>query len=680
VKVMRGRATKWAVVAARLGVLCAVLVSSTVSASTPTPPFIAADSDWLTTVNYYRAMSGVGPVVENAMMSAGATAHSCYMLYNGISHSETPGLTGYTPEGDLAARNGNVAVFTEINVSARRDVETWMTGPFHAISVLRPNLRSSGFGKCDLADTPSWHSSATLDVVRGIVTAPRPPTPILFPGDGTTTDLDRFITESPNPLTFCGWSGPAGLPIIAMMPEVATGATAIVTGPTAAIEVCVLSAANTTGTAQQILAGDNAVVVVPRTVLNEGRYDVTVDTTARNVSWSFTVDPAAATASATQPATAPASVLVSVAQPTGPASGFAPVPPARIADTRVDLGAAHLNPHVPRRVQVTGTAGVPADANAVLANVTVTGPSDAGFLTTWNCSATQPVVSTLNFSANETVANAATVPLDGSGGLCAVSTASADLVIDVNGYYSPSAPGRYMPVTPRRLMDSRYSARLHAGTIVELPVINAVEVPSTATAVALNVTAVLPSRDGFVTTYPCGGLPATSSLNPAAGQITPNFVMAPVSASGTVCLFTNVDVDLVVDVMGYIASAATTKLTPTTPFRFTDTRDQSRVEVNAGQSGRLEAGQTITVAMAGQRGLPVNARAVSANLTVVDATSAGFLTAFPCGNMPTASNINYQLTAAIANAAELPLSATGTICIYSSAAAEVIIDVNGWWS
>jgi hypothetical protein len=67
-------------------------------------------------------------------------------------------------------------------------------------------------------------------------------------------------------------------------------------------------------------------------------------------------------------------------------------------------------------------------------------------------------------------------------------------------------------------------------------------------------------------------------------------------------------------------------------------------------------------------------------LTVVDASAAGFVTAWPCGAIPTASNVNYEAGAAIANAAQLPLSASGAICIYSSNSAEVIIDVNGWWS
>ncbi len=136
-----------------VGVAAATFLASTAYAANPSPAFIPPTADWLTTVNYYRAMAGVGPVVEDPAMSDGAAKHSCYMLYNGISHDEVPGLTGYTPEGDVAGNSGNVAVSSVIDTSARSHVELWMTGPFHAIGVLRPNLVSTGFGKCDLRRT-----------------------------------------------------------------------------------------------------------------------------------------------------------------------------------------------------------------------------------------------------------------------------------------------------------------------------------------------------------------------------------------------------------------------------------------------------------------------------------------------------------------------------------------------
>lgn len=650
-------------------------VTSVAEASNPAPAYIPPTADWLTTVNYYRAMAGVGPVTEDPTMSAGAQAHSCYMLYNGISHDEVPGLPGYTAEGDAAGNSGNVAVSSAINTSERSHVELWMTGPFHAIGVLRPNLRTSGFGKCDLPDTPTWHSGATLDVIRGLVSAPRPSWPILFPGNGTTTNLDHFVTESPNPLTFCGWSGPAGLPIIAMMPEAASNPSATLVGPNGPIDVCVLSAANTNGVAQQILQGDNAVIIVPRTPLPQGTFLVNASTSARIVDWSFTVDAAAATGVITVP----------VAQPTAPATGFAPLVPARVVDTRDGLGASRLPAQAVTRVQIGGQGGVPDAAKAVLANATITGATAAGFLTLWNCSPSRPEVSTLNFTAGQTVANTATIPLDASGGVCVFTSVAADLVIDVGGYYASGATGHYNPVTPQRLMDSREGVgaptRLGAGSVVELPVTGTAGVPDNASAVAMNVTGIQPWLNAYVTVYPCGDLPATSSLNPAAGTITPNLVMAQVSPRGTVCFFTNTDLDLVVDVVGYVSSNSSSKFTPSTPFRFTDTRDVSRREVNAGQGGfRLSAGQVLTIPMAGVRGIPAGAKAVSANVTAVDAIGGGFLTAYPCGAVPTASNVNYSPSDPVANAAELPLSADGSICIYSSTAAQVVVDVNGWWS
>src|SRR3954451_18737943 len=520
-----------------IGCSIAALLASTISASAASPACIPPTAGWLATVNYYRAMAGVPPVSEDPAMSAGAAAHSCYMLYNGISHDEVPGLQGYTPEGDAAGNSGNVAVSSQINTSARSHVELWMSGPFHAIGVLRPNLQTTGFGKCDLDSTPTWHSGATLDVLRGLGSSPRPATPILFPGDGTTTNLTRFVAETPSPLTFCNWTGAVGLPIIAMMPEAANGASASLTGPGGPIDVCVLSAANTSGVAQQILQGDNAVVIVPRTILTQGTYSVNAGTTARNVSWSFNVDPAAAFGDTTVP----------VAQPTASPTGLAPLAPARIVDTREGSGASRLVGGAITRLQVTGHGGVPSDAKAVLANVTVTAPTGGGFLTAWNCSSTRPDVSTLNFSTNGTVANAATIPLDSGGGLCAFSNVDADLIIDVGGYYSASASGRYMPISPVRLMDSRVGvgapSRLAAGQVVELQAVGVGGLPSSASAVALDVTGVLPNVDSFVTAFPRGSVPSTSSLNPPAAKVTPNLVMAQVSKTGTVCLFTNADID-----------------------------------------------------------------------------------------------------------------------------------------
>jgi hypothetical protein len=435
-----------------------------------------------------------------------------------------------------------------------------------------------------------------------------------------------------------------------------------------------VSTANTSGTAQAILAGNNAVVAIPRSPLVPGDYQVSVHTNARTVNWSFTVDPQAATGGSSSPA---ASAVAGT-------SGFQPLTPARIVDTRINRGSSKLFAGGTTRIQVTGTGGVPAGATAVVANITATESNAPGFVSLWNCNGGPPTASTLNYVAGQNVPNSATVPLDSGGGLCVYSYSDTQLVIDTTGYYSADASTRYTPLNPTRVMDTRFgigpAGRLVAGQIVELQVTGISGVPTSATAVALNVTTDNPSADGYVTVYPCGDRPDTSSLNPATGSARANLAISAVSATGTICLFTLQPTELVVDVSGYFAPTGST-FTASTPFRFTDTRDKYRVDMNAGTGGnRLLAGQVTQIQMAGVRGIPGGAKAISANITVVDATGAGWVAAWPCGPQPSVSNVNYGPSDPVANAAELALSPGGAVCVVSYTDAQVVIDVNGWWS
>jgi len=78
--------------------------------------------------------------------------------------------------------------------------------------------------------------------------------------------------------------------------------------------------------------------------------------------------------------------------------------------------------------------------------------------------------------------------------------------------------------------------------------------PNGVSAVALNVTVTNPIGPGFVTVYPCGQRPVVSSVNFVAGQTVANAVIAPLSASGELCFFSNLDTDLVVDINGFFAA------------------------------------------------------------------------------------------------------------------------------
>jgi hypothetical protein len=318
----------------------------------------------------------------------------------------------------------------------------------------------------------------------------------------------------------------------------------------------------------------------------------------------------------------------------------------------------------------------------VVANITATQAVADGFVTMWNCAGTRPNASTLNFSTNQNVPNSATIPLDANGGICVYSYAATQLIVDVTGYDAPGATGNYNPVAPARIMDTRSgqaATRMGAGQTVQLQVTGNAGVPANASAVALNVTSDNASVLGVVTVYPCGTRPDASNLNPAPGETHANLVTTAVSPTGTVCLYSLQPTELIVDVFGYFAPTGT-KLTVVTPFRFTDTRDTNPA-LNAGRGAtKLTAGTVIEIPMAGVRGIPTGAKAISANITAVDATNQGWIAAWPCTGTATVSNVNYGPAAPVANNAELTLTSKGTICVVAYTDVNVIIDINGWWN
>lgn len=659
------------------GALLAFSHAASTAAADPVPPFITPDAHWLTTVNYYRSMAGLAPVVENASYSAGAVNHSCYMLYNGISHDETPGRQGYTASGDTAGNNGNVAVSSAYGTSARSHIELWMTGPFHAIGVLRHNLQQVGFGKCDLNGTPQWHSGATLNVLSGLGSAPRPSTPILFPGNGTTTNLNQFITESPNPLTFCGWSGSAGLPVIAMMPEPISTVSASMTGPNGPVQTCRIFSGNTNGDAKSILGGDNAVSVIPRSPLTPGVYTVTVTTQARTVTWSFTVDPTASTGIMPIPTVTTA----------GAPSGYTAVTPFRFADSRTSNRITRVIAGVPKRIKVAGVAGIPSNASAVSANFTVVSPGGASWLTVYNCAAAAPTASTLNFAAGETVANAGIFPLSAEGDICVWSPQHTHLVIDITGHFRSSVSNSYHPLTPTPLVDTTTGlnapGRLTAGQTlqVNVPAAN-VGVPTNATAVAINITGISPSETTFITSYSCDiARPEVSSVNPLPNSTKQNFAIVPMSASGALCFYTRSGVHLKVDVLGYFTNGGSGTIVPTSPTRVTDTRDRYRSQMNLGtQGGTLQPNTVYTLRLGGQRGIPASAKAVALNVTVAYPAGNGTVTVWGCGSEPNVDSVTFSTSKTVANGAQVKLSAAGDICVIATTKTHLVIDVSGWWN
>ena len=656
----------------------AVVVAAGLAAASPADIVSAVSGDdWLATVNTYRAMSGLQPVTENPTWSAQAEAHSCYMLQNGISHDEIPGRPGYTSGGDAAGNAGNVAVSSSIATTPRNHVELWMTGPFHAIGVLRHSLRTSGFGLCAQNDTPTpWHSGGTLDVIRGIDSgAPRPSTPIVFPGNGATVPLHSFITEFPDPLAMCGWTGNAGLPLIAMMPSDATSAGATLTGPDGPIETCILHEGNVSdGTARSILDGDNAVVVMPRNVLADGVYTATVNSNGGNVTWSFTVDRDAPLSADNDPEPSPEPVDTAAA---GDQARFEPVAPFRLVDSRQGKGTTRLRAGRVAQIDVAGS-----DVTAVSANFVVVSPDGFGFLTAYNCTADRPEVSTLTYRPGDVIANQAVVPLK-AGKMCLYSLVPTDVVVDVNGFFHDGGDSTFTPSTPKRLLDSRADGqrRLRANEERVLGVAGSGRAaPAGATSVSLNVTVDQPVAAGFLRVYPCGSKAGAeiSNVNYAARDSRPNSVVVPVDAAGRICMRSLVDTDVIVDYTGFFSDGEGLDFLALDPIRLFDSRSSSRTLNESTSGARVGAGQVVRLKIAGTRGVPADATAASVNVTATEALEGSFLTVYPCGKRPATSTVNiFPAQTAAANGAMVKLSGSGELCVFTLEPVHVIVDING---
>ena len=156
----------------------------------------------------------------------------------------------------------------------------------------------------------------------------------------------------------------------------------------------------------------------------------------------------------------PASALSSPVTPTLPTL-FHALAPVRVLDSRPGVGnlGGYTTPWgtgTRRDITVGGLAGVPADADAVVLNVTVTATTGSSFLTMWPAGQAQPTVSSLNWTPGRTIPNAVTVKL-GAGGKISIFNLSgnADVIADVAGYYDTVAGDGFTSVAPVRILDSR---------------------------------------------------------------------------------------------------------------------------------------------------------------------------------------------------------------------------------
>ncbi len=226
------------------------------------------------------------------------------------------------------------------------------------------------------------------------------------------------------------------------------------------------------------------------------------------------------------------------------------ITPTRIVDTRSGLGIPNkLGSNMPVELKVTGVNGVPANASAVLVNMTMT-DSNAGFKTAFTCGTITTLASNLNAWPGKAIANLAIVAVGNDGKICLTASDTTHLVVDLQGFYPAGAD--YNSMTPVRALDTRStSTPLESNVFREVKIAGLFGVPNQADLVAVNVTAVDATGDAFITVYPCGPLPTVSSGNTSPDRIVATLALVNLSSTGSICVLSNLRTDLVIDVQGW---------------------------------------------------------------------------------------------------------------------------------
>jgi hypothetical protein len=333
--------------------------------------------------------------------------------------------------------------------------------------------------------------------------------------------------------------------------------------------------------------------------------------------------------------------VVSAAGPVDAGGEFHPLTPTRILDTRPEEGKYDVAPLGPKpsgvgnattaefKFDPLGRGGLPtdpADVLAVVMTVTVTQPTQSGYLSAYPTGfdfGGDDISALLTFEAGADVPNLAILGVGPDGTITfnanTEKAGSYHLVVDVFGWISTSAHdsggGRLELVNPGRIMDTRAVGNgvesgcnpnprapgrsLAAADSVALQIRGAAAVcpaqpnivpnDSRVTAVLVNLALVNnnpTSQPTYVTATPTSvqtNPDKTANSLAVAGGIHANMAVVPVGNDGKIHLFNNAgELDLVVDVLGYFIEDVDAEWAATNrgrvvpleaPFRAFDTRE-----------------------------------------------------------------------------------------------------------
>ena len=258
--------------------------------------------------------------------------------------------------------------------------------------------------------------------------------------------------------------------------------------------------------------------------------------------------------------------------------GYVAYGPQRVMDTRPNSGipgpSGVFPAGQPRSIPIAGVAGLPANGIvAVAGNLTVVGPTAAGYVTLGPDPTNKPPTSTINFPKGDTRANNVVVPLNADGSLSAVYMtttpgATVHLVLDISGYFVAGDGALLNTMQPVRMLDSRPTRKgitnvgltgpFYSNTPKTLQITGTGVVPTGAVAITANLTVTGQSAAGFAALGPTINASTNfSNLNFPVGDNRANGATVPLLTPGGsiqliyVAAGSGRTAQLILDVTGY---------------------------------------------------------------------------------------------------------------------------------
>jgi len=343
-----------------------------------------------------------------------------------------------------------------------------------------------------------------------------------------------------------------------------------------------------------------------------------------------------------------------------------------VLDTRrTDLGGVNGMVGAGHTVTVALDAVVPAGSTAAVLSVGAVDPCATGYLTVFPCGAL-PYTSNVNYAGRRNTATMV-VSMLVEGDVCVHSSAATDVIVDVLGAFAPGGAA-FHPLEPTRWVDTRGggvvtagSGPLTTGAALTVPVAARGEVPSTASAVMVNVTVAGSTGDTAISLRPgpCAGTPTTSVVNVGGGRDGAASAIVGLGPDGSVCATAfSGGGHLVLDVAGWFGTGpGGLAFAAATPARLLDTR----------------AGGAAPVPARGSVSRPIGAVAML-SVAMIDTAAAGWASVAPCGAAATSSLLNTVAGEPMANATAVAPGAGGALCLTPSTAAHFVVDRTGTFS